>query len=253
MRRALVVLTSLVLGCATPRMSSPPPGVDAKLANLRRAARYPWTDDGACVVRESDGDWATLVTRCFHTLDRSRVRFVDRQGMCPVAQSGAVTPDEMAEIVGVCLMVQPELAVGAVVVIGVVVVGSLIAAEIESYQHQREAELAIETALAVQRPQLEGHVKNIAKHLARILGRSSVGGIPPGEDPKWNKETDNHWWKEVRASLKAIQQAIKGASRKQVLRELLKKEFTEAQILEIEAALAEAARELGNELPPFLP
>lgn len=60
--------------------------------------------------------------------------------MCPVAQAGAITADEMAEIVGVCLMVQPELAVGAVVVIGAIAVGALIAAEIESYRHQREAE-----------------------------------------------------------------------------------------------------------------
>lgn len=80
-----------------------------------------------------------------------------------------------------------------------------------------------------------------------------MGGIPPDEDPKWNNDTDNHWWKEIRAYLKAIQQAIKGASRKQVLRELLKEGFTEAQILEIEAALDEAARELGSEPPPFLP
>lgn len=252
MRRALVVVMSLALGCATPRTAAHP-DADSKLANLQRAARYPWTDDGACVVRESGGDWATLVNRCFRTLDRGRVRFVDHQGVCPVAQAGAITADEMAEIVGVCLMVQPELAVGAVVVIGAIAVGALIAAEIESYQHQREADLAIETALAVKGKDFAELVRNVAKHLARILSRSSVGGIPPEEDPKWNKDTDNHWWKEILAYLKGIQQAIKGASRKQVLRELLKQGLTEAQIREIETALAEAARELGRELPPFLP
>jgi hypothetical protein len=48
-----------------------------RYANLQRAAQYPWTDDGHCVVREASNEWPTLAERCFHALDRDRVRFRD--------------------------------------------------------------------------------------------------------------------------------------------------------------------------------
>jgi hypothetical protein len=110
---------------------------EARLDNLQHAARYPWKDNGRCVVREASSTWAVLVERCFDALDLSRIRFDDRQGVCPMAQAGAIPADEALRLVGVCLLVQPELAVGAVIVIGAVVVAAAIVAEIEAAEAQR--------------------------------------------------------------------------------------------------------------------
>jgi hypothetical protein len=107
-------------------------GDDNRLTNLKRAARYPWLDDGRCAVQESSGDWATLVERCYDALNRTRIRFIDRKGVCSVAQAGVVTADEMTRLVGICLLVQPELAVAAVVIMGAVVIAAAIATEIEA-------------------------------------------------------------------------------------------------------------------------
>jgi hypothetical protein len=105
---------------------------DNTLANLERAARYPWKDEGRCAVREAPGDWATLVERCYDALDRSRIRFVDHEGVCPVAHAGALSAENLTRMVGICLLVQPELAVAAVLVIGAVVVADAISTEIEA-------------------------------------------------------------------------------------------------------------------------
>lgn len=59
------------------------------------------------------------------------------QGVCPMAQAGAISADEALRLVGVCLLVQPELAVGAVIVIGAVVVAAAIVAEIEAAEARR--------------------------------------------------------------------------------------------------------------------
>jgi hypothetical protein len=90
-----------------------------------------------------------------------------------------------------------------------------------------------------------------AEHLARLLGLASVGGVPPGEPPG-NGDGDKHWWHEIKAFLKNIQDSHKGASYKQVMRELLK-EFTEEQIDDIALRLVEAAKKMGERPPPFLP
>jgi len=115
------------------------------------------------------------------------------------------------------------------------------------------SEIGAGISLAVQGERLSGQTKNVARHLARLLALGAVGGVPSGEPPKKNDDDDKHWWNEIKGSLKQIQQAIKGASRKQVLRELLKFEWTEEEITEITAKLAEAAKIMGEETPPFLP
>jgi RHS repeat-associated protein len=86
-----------------------------------------------------------------------------------------------------------------------------------------------------------------------LPGALSGRGVPSGEPPKRDNRDDKHWWKEIKGSLRELQQAIKGASRKQVLRELLKEGFTEEQIAEITKALAEAAKLMGEKKPFFLP
>jgi hypothetical protein len=110
----------------------------SRLANLERAVRYPWKDDGQCAVRESSGDWATLVERCYDALDHSRIQFTDQNRVCPLAHAGAISADQAIRLVGICLLVQPELAVGAVVVIGAVVIAAAISAEIEAARAKKQ-------------------------------------------------------------------------------------------------------------------
>jgi hypothetical protein len=130
MKATLAAVLVGLLGCAGPQVRPVNPD-NSRLENLKRAAQYPWTDDGACVVRESWGDWRTLIERCYSALDHSRVRFRDVDHRCAVAQVDAATVEE---VVAVCILVQPELAVGAVIVLGAVIVAAAIAAEIEKEQ-----------------------------------------------------------------------------------------------------------------------
>ena len=118
-----------LLSCAGPgtRISRENP----RLENLKRAAQYPWIDEGNCAVREAAGEWRTLVEHCYFALDLSRIRFQDIEHQCPVAQADVATVEA---VVGMCLLVQPELVVGAIIVIGVVVVASAITAELAKEQ-----------------------------------------------------------------------------------------------------------------------
>ncbi|HEX5748531.1 MAG TPA: DUF6310 domain-containing protein [Archangium sp.] len=102
---------------------------DLVVTHLRRAAKLPWTDGGRCVVEEAGQPWADLVERCYPALDHERVRFRDTTGRCSVASAGAG-----ALGIGLCVLAAPELAVGAVVVVGVVVVGFAISEALEAYE-----------------------------------------------------------------------------------------------------------------------
>src|SRR4051812_41455046 len=64
---------------------------DTRLANLHRAAKLPWTDDGRCAVGEASSDWANLVRRCYDALDLVRIRFSNRYHQCTLAQADAAT------------------------------------------------------------------------------------------------------------------------------------------------------------------
>jgi hypothetical protein len=88
-------------------------------ANLQRAALYPWTDGGHCVVREASSKWPVLAERCFHTLEHDRVRFRDVTGRCAVTSTGAVAATMG---VGLCVFASPAVVARAVIVIGTVVV-----------------------------------------------------------------------------------------------------------------------------------
>ncbi|MBN1209136.1 MAG: hypothetical protein JXB05_30040, partial [Myxococcaceae bacterium] len=118
--RTCSVLVLLFSGCATmepslEEMEDPSP----KFANLQRAAQYPWTDDGHCVVREASNEWPILAERCFHALDYDRVKFRDVTGRCAVASAGAAAATMG---VGLCVFASPAVVAGAVIVIGTVVV-----------------------------------------------------------------------------------------------------------------------------------
>src|SRR5437868_7475758 len=129
-KRTSALLLLMVAGCAArPLAVQPVVDIeDRRLVNLERAAKYPWMDEGNCAVREAAGEWKTLIEHCYFALDLSRIQFRDIDHRCPVAQVDAAMVGQM---VGICLMVQPELVVGAGVVIGVVVVAAAIAAELK--------------------------------------------------------------------------------------------------------------------------
>ena len=131
------VLLFLVSACATTRPSAKVEAAgDLRLANLQRAAKLPWTDEGRCAAREASNAWPVLAERCFHALDSTRVRFQDVTGRCAVASAGAAVGG-----VGLCLLAAPEIA-GAVLVLGVVVVGVAIVEELKAYRRstQRDSE-----------------------------------------------------------------------------------------------------------------
>jgi hypothetical protein len=69
------------------------------------------------VVREASKEWAVLVEQFYHALDHDRIEFRDVTGRCSVASAGAA-----ALGLGVCILIAPEIAVGSVIVVGVVVV-----------------------------------------------------------------------------------------------------------------------------------
>jgi hypothetical protein len=131
--RACLALLLYVSACAT---SAPGPEEpvdwDPGYANLQRAAALPWTDGGRCVVQEASRPWPVLAERCYHALDHDRVEFHDLTGRCSVASAAAATVG-----FGLCVFMAPEIAAGAVVVMGVVAAGYLIQEALHSYELRR--------------------------------------------------------------------------------------------------------------------
>jgi hypothetical protein len=138
LHRTCVALLLLLSACAT---MEPGPGEweapNPRFANLQRAAQYPWTDDGHCVVREASNEWPVLAERCFHALEHDRVKFRDVTGKCAVASAGAA-----AVGVGLCVFAAPGIVAGAVIVIGVVVVAVAIKEELDAYERSAARERA---------------------------------------------------------------------------------------------------------------
>jgi len=132
-----VVLLVWVTACATPtprlqgRVSE-----QSRRANLQRAVALPWRDGGRCVVQESSHPWPIIAERCFHALDTEKVRFHDLHRRCPVASTDAAT---LKTVVGVCLLAQPELVVGVVVVVSAFVVALAIVEALDAYERQERA------------------------------------------------------------------------------------------------------------------
>ncbi|NTX63406.1 hypothetical protein HUA74_22390 [Myxococcus sp. CA051A] len=128
--RACATLLLFLSACATsapsPREQVP---LNPRVANLQRAATLPWADGGRCVVREASNEWAVLVERCYQALDHQRVQFRDVTGRCSVASAGAATLG-----LGVCILIAPEIVVGAVIVAGAVVVAVAIKEELDAYR-----------------------------------------------------------------------------------------------------------------------
>jgi hypothetical protein len=92
-----------------------------------------------------------LVERCFQALDHDRVRFNDPTGRCAVASAGAA-----ALGIGLCVLAAPKIVVGAVIVVGVVVVGFAIKEALDAYElrgsRSEEVKPAPQTKAASQEP-----------------------------------------------------------------------------------------------------
>jgi hypothetical protein len=141
--RTCSALLLLLSACATMERSlGEPESPSPRWANLQRAAQYPWTDDGQCVVREASNEWPVLAERCFHALDRDRVRLRDVTRRCAVAYADAAAPAAVA----LCIFAAPEIVAGAVIVMGAVVVAAAIQEGMDAYQRNASRERATRTA-----------------------------------------------------------------------------------------------------------
>ncbi|RKI46496.1 hypothetical protein D7Y27_07950 [Corallococcus sp. AB004] len=159
--RACIAILLFISGCAaTEPITREPAARGRRSANLQRAAALPWRDGGRCVVREASEPWPVLVERCYPALDQDRVEFHDTTGRCTVASADAATLG-----LGLCVLAALEIAVGAVIVLGVVVVAVAIKEEFDAYELRhlypeeagasRGTKVAPREAVAKRKPELE--------------------------------------------------------------------------------------------------
>lgn len=179
--RTSVALLLLLSACATSAPAPREPAVRSpRLANLQRAAALPWKDEGRCVSQQASHSWPLVVERCFHALDTRKIRFRDTERRCPVASTDAAGLEMM---VGICLLTQPELVVGAVVVIGVVVVAVAIAEELDAYElsgsHPEDVRPVAETGPASTEPLAE---RRLEPEPSGQGGFPPVPPVPPGRE-----------------------------------------------------------------------
>ncbi|HLL01651.1 MAG TPA: DUF6310 domain-containing protein [Myxococcaceae bacterium] len=193
--RPWAALLIALAACAT---TDPGPGEweapSPRFANLRRAAQYPWTDDGHCVVHEAANEWPVLAERCYHALDRDRVKFRDVTGKCAVASTGAAAA---ATGVGLCLFASPAVAVGAVIVIGTVVVAVVIKESLDAYERSASRERGNRKAQT--RPSSEQEPVANTEPKPEGLGRDWLPPIPsdPSESPECKPVPVPHAGKDV--------------------------------------------------------
>ncbi|RKG87794.1 hypothetical protein D7W82_12400 [Corallococcus sp. CA049B] len=200
-----LLLLLIFSACATtePRARAPA-ARGTRAANLQRAAALPWRDDGRCVVREASQPWPVLVERCYPALDHARVEFRDTTGRCTVASADAATLG-----LGFCVLAAPEIAVGAVIVLGVVVVAVAIQEEWDAYElrhlypeeagSSRGTKVASRDAVAKPKPKLEpepagqGRQPPVPPVPVDRTGRASCEPVPvrhAGEDRAHNECAD---------------------------------------------------------------
>jgi hypothetical protein len=148
-----------------------------RFANLQRAAQYPWTDDGHCVVREAFNEWPILAERCFHALDHDRVRFRDVTGKCAVASAPAAAA-AVPMGVALCVFASPVVVTGAVIVTGTVVVAVLIKEGIDAYARNASRERA------KPKTQTRPSKEPLAKRAPKPAGSRTGDIFPPPPETK---------------------------------------------------------------------
>uniref|UniRef100_UPI003204EAFF DUF6310 domain-containing protein n=1 Tax=Corallococcus coralloides TaxID=184914 RepID=UPI003204EAFF len=145
-----------------------------------------------------------LVERCYPALDHDRVEFRDTTGRCTVASAAAATVG-----IGFCVLAAPEIAVGAVIVLGVVVVGVAIQEEWDAYELRhhypeeagtsRGTKVASRDAVTKPKPKLEpepagqGRQPPVPPVPVDWTGRASCEPVPvphAGEDDPHNECAD---------------------------------------------------------------
>ncbi|WP_338078797.1 DUF6310 domain-containing protein [Corallococcus exercitus] len=145
-----------------------------------------------------------LVERCYRALDHDRVEFHDTTGRCTVASVDAATVG-----LGFCVLAAPEIAVGAVIVLGVVVVAVAIKAELDAYELRhlypeeagtsQGASVASREPVAKPKPRLEpepagqGRQPPVPPVPVGRTGRASCEPVPvphAGEDDSHNECAD---------------------------------------------------------------
>ncbi|NOJ91636.1 hypothetical protein HMI51_01575 [Corallococcus coralloides] len=203
--RTCIAILLFLSGCAaTEPITKEPAARDRRIANLQRAAALPWRDDGRCVVREASQPWPELVERCYRALDHDRVEFHDTTGRCAVASTGAA-----AMGIGFCVLAAPEIAVGAVIVLGVVVVAVAITEALDAYELRhlypeeagtaRGAKATPRETVAKHKPELEpepagqGRQPPVPPVPVDRTGRASCEPVPvphAGEDDAHNECAD---------------------------------------------------------------
>ncbi|AEI62835.1 DUF6310 domain-containing protein [Corallococcus macrosporus] len=173
---ACVALLAVLSACAT---SAPPRGARGgrghRITNLQRAATLPWMDGGRCVVREASHPWPVLAERCYGALDHDRLEFHDTKGRCAVASAGAA-----AVGIGLCVLAAPELVVGAVVVLGVVVVAAAIQEALDGHElrhgYPEEVGAAQGTKVSIR----EGEAERKPELEPAPAGQDWQPPVPPG-------------------------------------------------------------------------
>ncbi|RKH43519.1 hypothetical protein D7Y23_29185 [Corallococcus sp. AB050B] len=174
--RACIALVLFLSACASSTPSPNERGTRSqRLANLQRAATLPWTDGGRCVVREASQPWPALVERCYRTLDHDRLEFHDTTGRCTVASADAASVG-----LGFCVLAAPEIAVGAVIVLGVVVLGVAIKEALDAYElrHAYPEEAAGSRGTEVASREVEVQRKPRLK--PEPAGQDLFPPVPPG-------------------------------------------------------------------------
>ncbi|RKH40722.1 DUF6310 domain-containing protein [Corallococcus sicarius] len=173
--RACAALLLFLSACAT---SAPSPtgraSPNPRITNLQRAAKLPWSDEGRCVVQEASQPWAVVVERCFEALDSERIRFHDPTGRCTVASAGAATLG-----LGVCVLAAPEIAVGAVMVLGVVVVGVAIKEALDAYELRHAYPEEAGTSRGMEVASREAEAQRTPKPKPEPAGQDWQPPVPP--------------------------------------------------------------------------
>lgn len=174
--RACIALLTFLTACATP---TPPRsshgGRSQSVANLQRAAALPWRDGGRCVVREASHPWPVLVERCYPSLDHDRLEFHDTTGSCAVASAGAA-----AVGVGLCVLAAPEIAVGAVIVLGVVVVAVAIKEALDAHALRHDSPEEAGASRGAKVATWEGEAKRTPELEPAPAGQDWRPPLPPG-------------------------------------------------------------------------
>ncbi|GMU01885.1 hypothetical protein KH5H1_60050 [Corallococcus caeni] len=145
-----------------------------------------------------------LVERCYPALDHDRIEFHDTTGRCTVASA-----DAAAVGLGFCVLAAPEIAVGAVIVLGVVVIAVAIQEALDAYElrhaypeeagSSRGTKVASRDAEAQRNPRLEpepagqGRQPPVPPVPVDRTGHASCEPVPvphAGGDPAHNECAD---------------------------------------------------------------